>query len=107
MSNVPGKSCRENQNTFYILYLISKTRAIYEIMWRNMVEPERPHKHRHTLWICNTYLLFHDNNAYSNKPQCFVIHKLPILFPAGFGLSTSTANSGCRQNVNFLSFNYN
>jgi len=40
---------------FYVQYFISKTHEIYEIMWKNMVEPERPHKHRHTLRICNTY----------------------------------------------------
>ena len=37
MTNIPDKSCRENQNTFYVQKLISENRAFYEIMWKNMV----------------------------------------------------------------------
>ena len=36
------KSCRENQNTFYVQYLVSENRAACDIMSKNMVEPERP-----------------------------------------------------------------
>jgi hypothetical protein len=48
---------------------LKENRAVYEIMWRNMVEPDRPrmtnmayvHRmldtegYKHTLRICNTY----------------------------------------------------
>jgi hypothetical protein len=46
MRNVSDKLCRENQNTYIrILYSINvffKYRAVYEIMWKNVVEPDRP-----------------------------------------------------------------
>jgi hypothetical protein len=35
--------CRENQNTHFMLnQLFSENRAFYEIMWTNMVQPDRP-----------------------------------------------------------------
>jgi len=44
MRNVSGRSCRENQNTFYfqLLFLSFENRAVYEIMWKNTVERGRP-----------------------------------------------------------------
>jgi hypothetical protein len=33
---------RENQDTFYVQKYFSENRAIYEIMWKDIVEPERP-----------------------------------------------------------------
>ena len=40
--NVLDKSCRENQNTFYIEYFFSKIVTVYEVMWENLVELDRP-----------------------------------------------------------------
>jgi hypothetical protein len=43
MRNVSDKSCREDQNThvvFRILFI--EIHAVYAIMWKNIVEPERP-----------------------------------------------------------------
>ena len=45
MSNVPRRRCRGNQNTLSITF--SKSRAIYEIRWKNPVEPDRPQM---TIW---------------------------------------------------------
>ena len=43
MGNVSDKSCRENQNTdFMFNYSFFETHAVYEIMWKNVVEPDRP-----------------------------------------------------------------
>jgi hypothetical protein len=40
--NIPDKSCRDNQNTHLIFKIFfSENRAVYETMWRNMVESER------------------------------------------------------------------
>jgi hypothetical protein len=36
------KSCRENQNTFYIEYLFFGHRAVNDIMWKNILWPDRP-----------------------------------------------------------------
>jgi hypothetical protein len=43
--NVPNISCRKSKNyTFYVRYFFFsfENRAVYEIMSKNMVEPERP-----------------------------------------------------------------
>ena len=43
MRNVSDKSYGEYQKTNFVLdNFFSKSRAIYEIMWKKMVEPERP-----------------------------------------------------------------
>ena len=43
MRKVLNNSCRENQNTHFIFSdFFSEIRAVYEIMSKNMVEPDRP-----------------------------------------------------------------
>jgi hypothetical protein len=43
MRNVADKSCRENPNTFYVPYIFFfENGTVYEIMRKNIVEPERP-----------------------------------------------------------------
>jgi len=44
MKNVSDRSCRENQNTFYVQYTFSGNRDVYE-MWggKNLVQPDRSH----------------------------------------------------------------
>jgi hypothetical protein len=43
MRNVLEKKVqRKSKHTFYIQYLFSKNRAVYEIISKNMVEPEGP-----------------------------------------------------------------
>jgi len=41
MRNVSDKNCRDNQNTRFVFndFFFFKNRAIYEIMWKNTVEP--------------------------------------------------------------------
>jgi hypothetical protein len=41
MRNVSDKSCIENQNTSFVQQLFSENRAIYETMWKNMVEADQ------------------------------------------------------------------
>jgi hypothetical protein len=72
MRNVSDKSCRENKNTHLMFNnFFFLNRAVYEIMWKNIVERDRPQvkiQHGtcalharlrglqpHTLKICNTY----------------------------------------------------
>jgi len=83
MRNVSHKSCRENQNTHFTF---SKFRAIYEIIWKSMVEPGRPQttiiwrmrtacwttKATDTLIICKNFLLFNGSNGYATQPLCYV-----------------------------------
>jgi len=40
MRNVSGKS-RENQKAYFKVKKIPQHRAVYEVMWKNMVGPER------------------------------------------------------------------
>jgi len=41
--NISGKSCRESQNTHLICNkCFSENHAVYEIMWKSMVETDRP-----------------------------------------------------------------
>ena len=50
MRNVSDKSCRGNQNTHVRLNnfsFFSKIRAVYEIIWKSVVEPGRP---KMTIW---------------------------------------------------------
>jgi len=43
MINFPDKSCRENQSTHFMFNnFVSKNCAIYETIWNNMVESDRP-----------------------------------------------------------------
>jgi len=42
MRNVSDKSCRENENTHFMLNnIFFRNRAVYGIMWENVVEPDR------------------------------------------------------------------
>jgi len=59
----------KSKHTFYVQRRFSENRAIYEIMWKNAVQPDRPQTttldmrncmldnwgYKHTLRICNTY----------------------------------------------------
>ena len=55
MRNVPGKSCRENQNTNFTVNTFSENRAVYGIMFKNILEPDKPQmtieRMRITCWI--------------------------------------------------------
>ena len=42
--NVAYKSCRENQNTHFMLKtFFFENRAVYEVMWKNVVQPDKPY----------------------------------------------------------------
>jgi hypothetical protein len=41
MRNVPDNNCRENQSTHFMLRnFYSENHAVYEIMWKNVVDPD-------------------------------------------------------------------
>jgi len=43
MRNVSDKICRENENRHFVLTnMFNECSAVYEIMWKNMVEPDSP-----------------------------------------------------------------
>jgi len=43
MRNISDISFEDNQNAFYIRYFVVENRAVYEITWKNEVEPDRPY----------------------------------------------------------------
>jgi hypothetical protein len=76
--------------------------AVYEIMWKNIIETDRPQMtipHMYiACWITKAtethseYVIlisFHGNNGYANAHHCYVISILPVLFlsPQPFWLS--------------------
>ena len=43
MGNISGKSCSENPNTHFMLNIsFPEGRAVYEIKWKNIAEPDWP-----------------------------------------------------------------
>jgi hypothetical protein len=95
MRNVSDKICRENQNTnFMFKNFFLENCAIYEMMWKNIVEPNRPQM---TIWlmciacwipeatdtfrICNTYCCSAETFvAQTCLTQCYIVLALPVLF---------------------------
>jgi hypothetical protein len=93
MRNVSEKSCRENQDTYYMfnnffskivpfMNYVEKYGTARQATDDNIIRRMRfacwiP-KITDTLRICNT-LLFHGNNCHANAPQCYVIRALPVL----------------------------
>jgi hypothetical protein len=51
MRNISDKLCRENQITKFVFsklsLFVSKIVSFYEIIWKNIVQPDRPQK---TIW---------------------------------------------------------
>jgi hypothetical protein len=45
MRNASEIRCRENQNIYFMFnyFFFSENRVVFEIMWKNMVDPDRPH----------------------------------------------------------------
>jgi hypothetical protein len=44
MRNVSDRSYRESGNTHFIFSNFFKNHAVYEIMWKNLVELDRPYR---------------------------------------------------------------
>ena len=86
MRNVLDKIVQKIKTHIYVQYLFFENRAVCEIMWKNNVEEDRPQM---TIWstrfLCripkakNTqseyviFLLFHDNNGYTDAPKSYFI----------------------------------
>jgi hypothetical protein len=50
MKNVSDKGCRDNQTPHIMFNNLFENYAFFEIMWKNIVEPDRPQM---TIWhIC-------------------------------------------------------
>ena len=94
MRNVSDKSCAESQNThFSSVFFFFGYLSIYDIMWKIIVEPDRPQtmirrmritywitKVNHTLKICNYYWFSTAKMVTRTRLIVNVIQSLPILF---------------------------
>jgi hypothetical protein len=86
MRNFLNESCTENQNPQFVFStLFSENLAVYEIMWKNMVESDR--RMRFTCWITNAtdthseYVIRFfstETVAYSSVPVCYVVCTLLV-----------------------------
>jgi len=43
MRNISDESCAEDRITHFMFNNPPEDRTVYEIMWKNIVEPDRPH----------------------------------------------------------------
>jgi hypothetical protein len=99
MRNVSDKSCRENQNTHFVFsnfFFSFENRAVYEIMWRNIVERGRPQmiiwRMRVAHWIpkaTNTHskyvilITFPLQQWLHERAKCYLVGTLPVLLISG------------------------
>ena len=74
MRNVSDKSCRENQNTYFVFNNIFffENRAVYEIMWENNGEADRAQM---TVWRMRTACYI------TKATNTHAVHVILIAFP--------------------------
>ena len=104
--NFSDKSCRGNPNTHFVFSnVFSKIVPFYEIMWRIIVERDRPQttikRLRIACWIpeatnthsgCVILIAFPlQQLLWANAPQCCVIRTLPVLLVLSVGYRSLAA----------------
>ena len=84
---------RKSKHTFYFQHLFFENCTLYETMWKNIVEPERPQmtirRMRVSCWILRlqkkklseyvTLTALYCNNCCTNAPHCYDIDTLLVL----------------------------
>ena len=96
---------KKHHFTHFVFSNFKKNLAVYEIMFKNIVEHGRPQM---TIWLMRiaywipkainthseyvTHFFFppHCNNGRTNAPQFYVIRTFPVLFPSSFIVSRLT-----------------
>jgi len=95
MINVTDKFVDKTKTCVLFSITSSKNRAVYQIIWKNMLERGNPqmaqyntaltfcvlyykrlhtHTHTHTHTLRNMQLIAsHGNNGHANAPQCYVV----------------------------------
>jgi hypothetical protein len=74
MRNVSGKICRENQNTHCVFSnFFSKNRAVYEIIWKSIVDRGRPQM---TIWRMR--IAFCIPKATNTHSGCVILIAFPL-----------------------------
>jgi hypothetical protein len=88
MRNVSDKGCTETQNTHFVFSnFFSEKPAVYEIMWKNIVERDRPHMNirrmRIACWIrkaTNTHLEYVILIVFSTDTMVALTHLIVTLY---------------------------
>ena len=70
---ISDKRCRGNRNTFHVYYFFKKNRAVYEIIWKNIVEWGRP---QITIWLVRIACWIH--KAKNTHSQYVTIIAFPL-----------------------------
>ena len=92
----------EKMKTHVMFNNFSENCAVYEITWKNMVEPDNPwmviiqlmhlkcwiskatHTHTHILSLTHSkyvmLIVFHGISCFANAPECYITLALPVLF---------------------------
>jgi len=74
MKYVSDKICRGNQNTSSMFnYFFSENRAVYEKIWKNIVERSRPHM---TVW--RMLIAYWTNKATNKHSECVTFTAFPL-----------------------------
>jgi hypothetical protein len=75
MKNISDKSCIETRNThfIFIFFFFLENRAVYEIMWKNLVEPSRPQM---TVWRMRIACFIH--KATNTHTACVILIAFPL-----------------------------
>ena len=72
--SVWDEGCTENQNTFYVQWLFFfENRAVYEIMWKSIVDPDRP---QITIW--RTSIACWIPKATNTHSECVILITFPL-----------------------------
>jgi hypothetical protein len=97
MKNISDMLQRTSKYTFYVQNLFFENRAVYEIMWKYIVErgwsqmtiwrmriacciPKNTNTHSEYLML----IVFHCNNGCTKTPQCYITRTLPFLLHHSF-----------------------
>ena len=93
MRNVSGKSCRENQNTHFVLNNIFPKIVPFVRHWKNTVQPDRPQKKIWRMGIArriprttNTHseyvilIAFYGKSSFTDVSHCYVIRSFHVVF---------------------------
>jgi hypothetical protein len=71
MKTISNKCLRENQSTYFRFFFF-ENRAVYKIMWKNIVEPGRPQM---KIWrVLNACLITKATNTYSEYVICIACY---------------------------------
>jgi hypothetical protein len=99
----------------YSIFFFFENRGVYEIMWKNTVEPGTPQMTNtacasHSVYLrlqihtqdMKNLLFFHCSNGCTSAQQCYVIRTLAVLFESFYAMHEIFRLKYCTLYKNFL-----